>query len=351
MIEKSDRLTSMKVGNMRRLIIITGILMMILGSVSGCTPQLSDQQIKADILNIIEFRSATLISDQTTITKEKDDDVYHVFVSAAIDKSKDTHPCTIMIDVTSTYIKTEGKWTLDEQTYVIDQVIPAKAPSMRDVVDDLERQLRLDPPDFSFFSEYFQDPDNFVLVSSTPGSNPSKLVLVIETVMGDGSYSNSMRFTVDCVFARETGWAYSLADWIKHESMNWTGTYDLVFTIDEPGFPSNYLNQFYDVGDEIKGMIIQGTSSLLKKMSEPRIVNSDIKVSFSFKGENYLVDAVNDGSPNRLWIKIIGDPDRTHYEDSDIILYYIMKDHSGQGNDGKYHLEALCMYGEITKQP
>ena len=328
-------------------VILFVLLWIMAGSLSACTPQLSDQQIKEDILNIVEFRSASLISDQTTITKEKDGDLYHVSVSAAIDKSKSTNPCTVMIEVTSTYIKTEGKWTLDDQTYVIDQIIPAQAPKLSNVVGILEDQLRMDPPDFSFFSEYFQDPDNFVLVSSTPGVDPSSIEWVIETVMVDGPYSNSMRFTVDCDFDRDIGWTFAITDWIKHESMDWTGTYDLVFTVDEPGFPSNYLNQFYDVGDEIKGLVIQGSYSITRQKDKTFTETGTVEVSFSFKGVDYHSIPVFSGVPNQLWIMLV--PHNYNYEDSDLVLYYI---YNGSGSDQRtYILEALCMRGTITKLP
>lgn len=328
-------------------VVLFSLLMIIVGSLSACTTQLSDQQIKEDILNIVEFRSASLITDQTTITKVKEGDVYHVSVSAAIDKSKSTYPCTVKIEVTSTYIKTEGKWTLDDQTYVIDQVIPVQDPKLSDVVGALEDLLRLDPPDFSFFAEYFQDPDNFVFVSSTPGSDPSSTQLVIETVMVEGPYSNSMRFTVDCVFDRDKGWTFAITDWIKHESMDWTGTYDLVFTVDEPGFPSNYLNQFYDVGDEIKGLVIQGSYSITRQKGKTFIETGTLEASFSFKGIDYHVIPVIDGVPSRLWIKL--SPHTDYYEDSDLILNYT---YDGFGSDHRtYILEALCMWGTITKLP
>lgn len=328
-------------------VILLGLLLILVGALSACTPQLSDQQIKEDILNIVEFRSASLISDQTTISKEKDGDLYHVSVSAAIDKSKSTYPCTVKIEVTSTYIKTEGKWKLDDQTYVIDQIVPAQAPKLSDVVGILEDQLRMDPPDFSFFSEYFQDPNNFVLVSTTPGTDPSSIEWVIETVMVDGPYSNSMRFTVDCDFDRDIGWTFAITDWIKHESMDWTGTYDLVFTVDEPGFPSNYLNQFYDVGDEIKGLVIQGSYSITRQKGKTPTETGTIEASFSFKGIDYHLTPVIDGGPNRLWIKL--GPFNYNYEDSDLILSYT---YDGLGSDHRtYILEALCMRGEVTKLP
>lgn len=341
----------MKVGNMRRLIIITGILMMILGSVSGCTPQLSDQQIKEDIIAISEFNVAKIVEDQTTLSKKKDENNYHVDVSATLEYSKNSNPYSILVALSMDYSLENNKWNLTKHSSIIKKITPNNLPKLESVVQSIEDTLKTVPGDFSTFSVFFVPRNAFEIISTTPQSDPTKVEMIIEAVLEDGTYSESAQFTLDCQFDRFLGWSYSIKDWEYRESMNWAGTYDLVFTVDEPGFPSNYLNQFYDVGDEIKGMIIQGTSSLFKKMNEPRIVNSDIKVSFSFKGENYLVDAVNDGSPHRLWIKIIGDPDRTHYEDSDIILYYIMKDYSGQGNDGKYHLEALCMYGEITKRP
>jgi len=336
---------------MKKSIIIMGILLMILMSFSACAPKLGDQQIKDDILSIDEFKSATIVDNQTTISKEKDGNNYQVDVTATLEYSKNSNPYTILVELSMDYSLENSKWKLTEHSSIIKKVTPNDLPKIDSLVSSIKDTLETDPGDFSTFSVFFIPRNAFKILSTTPQSDPAKVEMIIEAVLEDGTYSQSAQFTLDCQFDRFLGWSYSIKDWEYRESMNWAGTFDLVFTIDDPGFPSGYLNSFYDVGDEIKGMIIQGTSSLLKKMDEPRVVNSDIKVSFSFKGENYIVDAVNDGGPHRLWIKIIGDPDRTHYEDSDIILYYIMKDYSGQGNDGKYSLEALCMYGEIAKRP
>jgi hypothetical protein len=277
--------------------------------------------------------------------KEKDGDTYQVSVNASLAFTNYTIQTEIWLD----YAKTNGKWVVGKTTYDVMTVTPKSDPVLNDAMNTVVNKIKEDGA-MTWFNDLFHDTGIFEVESTIRDSDPSKVVLILKAILNDGPRNQSAQITVECQFNRFVGWVYTMKDWTNTETMNWTGTYDLVFTVDEPGYPSNYLNQFFDVGDEIKGMTIQGSVTLVRKMDGTRVETNETEVNFTFKGIDYKLAPKTFGQPERLWIKLDKNPDYTSHNDMEITLSYFEVP-LAQPGDNKYHLESFCMIGEVIKRP
>jgi hypothetical protein len=334
-----------KVGNMKKLFILLSILILLVISLSGCSSStINNQRLEQDILDIKELALINSVKEMNIITKIESDTSFEYKLRTTLE----SYNYSAIADITLYYEKNSGAWDLSDHQVDIVSISAKNDPSVSVAVSKVIAKVSnglLNHPSLIGVSQ------TYTLLSSTGSKESGVMSLVIGEVFNDDHMTIDVKYMVDAVYDFQTGWNFTLTDWVYTENMRWSGTYDLTWTRSEPQFPGLPTNLYFAVGDQILGLYISGESSYVRHMDQTEIFNNTLRVQYSFKGKDYdlipIVDnsttsftVVFDNNPNESFITFNYSTYPRDYTDSNYIpfncyapheLYGILVDHQYLG--------------------
>lgn len=324
----------MKKSLMMLVLLVFGLLL-----VSCSNGNVSNQQLKEDILRLEEIKDqAAKLNSMTIIERSGDTPDQEIKVSATVDY----YDYEMMVDVLMSYEKNEGTWSLADHTVTIIKVIPKNEPK---VTTGLKNTL-MPVSNLLIQHDAFSDKDPIYTISSIESDlEQGTSEFLVEETYTVLNYTIQASYSIQANYDRNEGWKFEIADWVLLETIDWNGVYDLEWSEEIPGWPSGTLSSIYHLGDRIEGIEITGTASKSKTMKDPEhsTFQSSIHVHYAFDGQVIDVDPVNDINDfPQFTIEPLPN------EDSSMI--FVVGYNLG-GSNARLFVDAPYMRGELTKRP
>lgn len=250
---------------------------------NACTSStISTQRLKEDILGLKELALVTKINTMSVISKSESSTRLQYKISTELE----AYNYTSIMDITLVYTKKDGSWAISDSQ--VEQIsISAKSdPSTKVAVKSAIKEVSDGLVDH--WTLFGGDP-TYTLVSSTGSKEAGDMTLVIGERFVDEYMTIEVNYTVDAVFMHQTGWNFTLKDWICTETMKWAGTFDLNWTLSVPGFPSQETSKYFVEGDQIKDILITGDAVRIRKMDKTKTIQNSLRIQFTYKGKNWDV--------------------------------------------------------------
>lgn len=328
---------------------IHSLLILILGItlLSGCSTGISNEQLKRDIKALPSLAGIVQVNEISILEKKETQGQLDYKLSVLLS----SYELTTTADITLTYTKTDGKYTLSHNTVDIVKATPNHSAQVNPYYYEAIRAI----------SEHLFYKDN---QSGNQNSSKSTLSLVSahltsDTLSGSGtvvigeSYSDDVftanaLYTIQATYNIVYGWTYELKDWEYHDTTKWSGVYDIHWTKEVPGYPANGLNSFYKLGQDLTGIQITGECSVTRRMSQPDndLVENTITISFDYAGVHLENQPEIAGFTNELIFRMAINPDMLMI--FQYAPYYNVNDLNEPGN--KFYVGVPCLEGVITKR-
>jgi len=302
----------MKVGNMKKLLLSLSILILSVISLSGCnSATISTQRLEQDILDIKELALINSVKEMNVITKIESDTSFEYKLRTTLESNN----YSAIADITLYYEKNAEAWDLSDHQVDIVSLSAKNDPSVSVAVTKVIAKVSnglLNHPHLIGVSQ------TYTLLSSTGSKESGLMSLVIGEVFEDDHMTIDVKYIVDAVYDFQTGWNFTLKDWVYTEKMNWSGTYDLTWTRSEPQFPDLPTNLYFAVGDKIQDFYITGESSYVRHMDQTELFSNTLRVQYNFKGKDYDLIPTVDNSTTSFTVEF----DNVPHESYIVFNYY-----------------------------
>lgn len=258
-------------------LLMTGLTLIVLG---GCSVNISNEQLEKDILSLASLDQISKVSNITIIDKTSDNDSLTYTLSTSLESINFTATANIKL----VYVKTKGKWGVLNYNVDFINVSPKAKFNL-----DSKMEKAIHNVSTGFF-EYVEgkSKSSLSLVSTTLSSSAlfGTGTVVIEENYEDEFLTMDAQYTLKATYMTASGWTYELVDWIYHDSMKWTGTYDIHWTKEVPGFPEEGLNTFYKLGTDLISLQLSGECRITRQMgqSDNDIQENTLQISFAYEG-------------------------------------------------------------------
>ena len=296
----------MKVGNMKKLFLLISILILSVISLSGCSSStISTQRLEQDILDIKELALINNVKEMNIITKTESGTSLEYKLSTTLE----SYNYSAIADITLNYEKNAGDWDLSDHQVDIVSISAKNDPSINAAVSKVIANVSnglLNHPHLLGVNQ------TYTLLSSTGSKESGLMSLVIGEVFEDDYMTIDVKYMVDAVYDFQTGWNFTLTDWVYTENMRWFGTYDLTWTRSEPQFSDLPTNLYFAVGDQIQDINISGELLRIIRMDKTEIYSNTLRVQYRFKGKDYdLIPIVDDSTTTSLTIVFDNNPNES----------------------------------------
>jgi len=283
---------------MKRTVLVLSILMVGLLSLSACSTTISNKRLEEDILSIKEFALVKNIKDMSIINRNENNSS----LEYKLNTSLESYNFDASADITLNYTKKDGLWTLSDHQLDITSISAKNDPpvnvAVTQVIGEVSSGL-IDHPRLIGVKQ------TYTLISSTGTKESGAMSLVIGEIFEDEYMSIDVKYMVDAVYEYQTGWNFTLKDWVYTENMKWAGTYDLTWSKYTSQHPGQSTNLFFAIGNQIQDIKITGDLSRIKRMDKSQTISNTLRVQYRFKGKDFdLVPIVKSGisklTPRRL---------------------------------------------------
>jgi len=259
-------------------------------TLGGCSSSvISNQRLKQDILDIKDLALISSIKEMSIITKTESDTSLEYKLSTTLE----SYNFSATADITLYYLKNAGAWNLSDHQVDIVSISAKNDPSVAVAVTEVIGKVSdglLNHPSLLGVNQ------TYTLLSSTGSKESGLMSLVIEEDFEDDYMTIDVKYMVDAVYDFQTGWNFTLTDWVYTENMRWFGTYDLTWTRFEPQFPGLSTNLYFAVGDQIQDIYITGELLRVMRMDKTEIYSNTLRVQYNFKGKDYDLIPIVDNS-------------------------------------------------------
>lgn len=324
---------------MKKSVMMLVLLMFGLLLVACSDGNVSNQQLKTDILNLEEIKDQSAkLNSLTIIERSGNTPIQEIKVSASVDY----YDYEMTVDVWMSYEKKEAIWSLTGHTVTIIKVVPKSEPILS---TGLKNVIALTSESIiDHFTLTDQDPV-YTIASIDKDLEHGKASLIVEETYTVLTYTVQAHYMIDATYIRNSGWNYTMTDWELTENLDWNGIYDLELTDDNAQYPGLDPNLIYHLGERIEGIEITGTLSRTRTMADPEhgVTQSSVRVRFDYDGQQYdLTPSENDYVYGFL-IQPSDDP----YMD----LYFYISYNETAKITPKYRVDAGEFFGNLVKRP
>jgi hypothetical protein len=275
-------------------------------TLGGCSSSnITNQRLKQDILDIKELALISSVKEMNIITKTESDTSLEYKLSTTLE----SYNYSATADITLHYLKNAGAWNLSDYQVDIVSISAKNDPSINvavtKVIANVSNEL-LNHPNLLGVNQ------TYTLLSSTGSKESGLMSLVIGEVFEDDYMTIDVKYMVDAMYDFQTGWNFTLTDWVYTENMRWFGTYNLTWTRFEPQFPGLSTNLYFAVGDQIQDISISGELLRIIRMDKTEIYSNTLRVQYHFKGKDYdLIPIVDNSTTTSLTIVFDNNPNES----------------------------------------
>lgn len=292
--------------------LVAGLLLM-----GGCTkkPDITEDAIEKDLLKsgALHDSSIDLLKLEVLDQKQSQD---------ALDVSAEIRYFTSQVKVDSNitmhYAWKDGAWIYVDADETPLMIFVKKNPTEDEITKEA-RELQ-----YSKESEYLkytsQDADmNYWYEEIDPQPTQGKIsYLVHESVAGDTLVLRT-EYTVEASYRLEEGWHFEVTDWKRIVSLEliqgWIGGYELTWDnafSKKFNLASDPSKSVYRVDEPIKDLYYEGAIKLIEGKDKTPSIESDLVLTFNYKGKKYTETAKTVGlDPTLMILELDNDPKYT----------------------------------------
>ena len=326
---------------MRKIVLIVSLLMIALSSNACQSSVISNQQLKDDILSIEDLALIRDVKEMTIIEKNETSTSLDYKLSTTLESSG----FLATADITLEYVKNDSKWVLNNSLLKVININAKYDPAFTSVVKggiEEVSDILLDHHGLIGISQTYN------LVSQSGSKESGFISMVITEAYRDDVLAIEIEYWVDATFDIQSGWNFTLKDWVKTETMKWEGTYDLNWIEATPGYPSGELSKYYVVDEMINDIVITGDAVYITRMDKTEEIQNSLRIKYQYKGKEIDVQPIFDALAYVIHFTV--NPD--DIDNSTLYFQYNppRKDYIDT-NYRAYDVYEPFIYGSLVKQP